>query len=314
VLTALGKPEVTITADNNVCEGNTVVVTFSICTIPCINLNSVKVPYTITGINSNDINVALKGEVTLNAEGVGTLSITVNSDSDQENEVMTITSGSSTKTINLLDVRSYSIVGDSSVVEGQSVTLTFNTVGIPNGTAKPFTITGSGVSQLSGVPTQGTLIINNNTATLEIQTTNQVSYDDTSITITFDSGVFYCSGAPKEITITHTGTRPPDPVVYNCEYVTIPAAWCGTWNASNQMISIEPESYISVLKAISGLPSATVPLTASIVNGQIVVNSTENINISAGVGGQKCQIITAFNSPTSNYIVTGSSTIEVIAK
>jgi hypothetical protein len=312
LLKALSTPSVIITADNNVCENATVLVTFTACTSGCTDFTGVTLPYTITGIGSNDINVPLEGTIALNSSGIGTLSITAISDGTIEgNETMTITSGTNTKTITIVDPKTYSITpGSSSIVEGTSTTLTVTTTGIPDGTSKPYTISGTGLGQLVG-PTSGTVTISGGTASIPIQTKDIDATANTTLTVAFDSAEYYCSGSSATITITFTGTVTPPVVTTGCEFVSIPASWCGQWNASNVLVSVSPTSYITVLKAIGGQPSAAVPTACSVSGGSITITATENIDTSTDIGGVTAKIITSFNAPGSVKKITGT-TITVI--
>jgi hypothetical protein len=240
------------------------------------------------------------------------LSITAVSDGTIEgSQTMTITCGGSTKTVTIVDPKTYVFdPATPTVTEGGSVSLTVTTTGIPDGTSKPYTISGTGLSQLVG-PTSGSVTISGGTATIPIQTKSISSLSNTSLTVTFDAGEYYCTGgsSPAVITITGTGT-PPDPTT-GCEFVSIPASWCGQWNSSNVLTSVSPTSYITVLKAISGQPSAAVPVTCSVSGGSITITSTENIDTSSDIGGITAKIITSFNAPGSVKKITGT-TITVI--
>jgi hypothetical protein len=312
VLAAVSKPSVVITSNNNVCEGATVVVTFTACIPTCTTLTGVKLPYTITGVTASDINVPLTGEITLNGSGVGTLSISAVSDGTVEgNESMVITSGSVSKTITIVDPKTYSLTpASASIVEGTSTTITVATSGIPDGTSKPYIISGTGLDQLVG-PTSGSVTISGGTASTPIQTKDIDATANTTLTVSFDPSTYYCSGSATNITVTFTGTVTPPVVTTGCEFVSIPASWCGQWNASNVLVSVSPTSYITVLKAIGGQPSASVPLTATVSSGTITIATTENIDTSADIGGVTAKIITAFNSPGSVKKITGT-TITVI--
>ena len=312
---ALNNPSCTITSSNEVCEGSGVVMTVSICSSgACTTYDAVELPYTISGTNitADDIDIPLKGTVKLNSSGVGTVAIGVKNDTVTEgDETLIFTVGSTSKSFVIHDFKKYTAVATpSSIDEGQTTTVVFTTIGIPNG-SKPYAITGSGLSQLVTSAT-GTVNIVNNSATLSITTRNTNASESTNLTVTLDPQVYYCSSTPATISIAYKGTPPPPPDT-NCEWVDIPVAWCGTFNSSGVITSVFPVSTMTVLKAIPGQSSKTVPLTASTNGTTITVTSTVSIDASTSQGGRKAQVITAFANPISGVKrVLGSATTEVI--
>lgn len=299
----------------NVCEGNSVIATFQACCQTCQDLTDAEIYYEITGVSAQDIGVPLTGTLLCNSSGVATLTIPILTDSDSGVEAMTIKSGKSSQVVNLHDQKSYQIVlGSSTITEGGSTSVTFNTTGIPNGTVKNYTISGSGTGQLSGTPTSGQVTINNNTASITVVTKDIDSIVDTQLTIEFDSGTFYCSGNPATITILKTGTPPPPDT--NCEWVTIPQDWCATFDGTTgNPKSVFPTSTIIVLKAISGQPKATVPLTASVdSSGVITITSTAEIDMASGKGGRMAKIIQTFNNMTPGVKRVTGTTIDVVGR
>ena len=315
---ALASPKTTVTSSaTNVCEGNSVVMTVATCCSTCNDLSGVEVDYEITGVIADDINVPLTGKVTSNSAGVATLTIaTTNRTGIQGDRTLTFTAGGTSKTVTIKDRKTYALVASpASITEGGSTTVTITTTGVDDG-AKPFTITGSGTGQLSGTPTSGSLNISGGSATLVINTKDTASLTDTSVTLNFDPGVFYCSGASITIPIAHNGTPVTPPYVppdTNCEYVTIPSTWCGSFDGTTgDLKSVFPIATVTVLKAISGQSSITVPLTATVSGTTISVATSVAIDANTSRGGRLCNIITSFNAFTPGVKRITGTTVQVI--
>jgi hypothetical protein len=309
---ALNSPSCTITSDDKVCEGSSVTVTINICsTGTCTKFENLKLPYTITGVSASDIGIPLTGDITFNSSGVGVVTIPITSDNITEGtESLVFTCNSTSKTIVIYDFKGYTATANPGIItEGQSTAVTFTTRNIPNG-AIPYAITGSGLSQLITAST-GTVTISNNTATLTVQTRNASTSEAKELIVTLDPTNYYCGSTPATISLTNTVTPPPPDT--NCEWVDIPVAWCGTFNSSGVITSVFPVSTMTVLKAITGQSSKTVPLTASTNGTTITVTSTVSIDASTSQGGRKAQVITTFANPISGVKrVLGSATTEVI--
>lgn len=313
---ALNTPKVTITADHtSICEDDTVIFSIAVCCSTCNDLSGVPVEYTITGVDASDIDVPLKGTITVNSSGVGTLSVKAIDDSTVEgSETLTFTAGGSSTTVTLIDRRTYSMAASSSITEGSNTSVTITTTGIPNGTSIPYSITGSGVGQLSGTNANGSVTVNSNSATLPIATKNISSTVDTSLLVVFDPGTYYCSGTNVTITLTHTGT--PVVVVPDtlCEWVTIPLDWCASFDGStNQPKTVFGVGTITVLKAISGQPKETVPISATVsTSGVITIADTVDIDMSTGKGGFQAKVIKTFNNMTAGVKKVTGTTIDVL--
>lgn len=304
----------TITASaTNVCEGNSVIFTIQVCCNTCQKLDGVSFDYKLSGLSASDITVPLTGTISVDSTGVGTLTVGINNNSVLDGDrTLTFECAGTTKSVTVKDRTSYSLVaGKSTLIEGENTSVVVTTSGVANGTSKNYTIEGTGVEQLSGTPTSGSVTINNNSATIPIATKQTQTETDTQLTINFDPGTFYCSGSSINIAITHTYTPPPPPPAdTNCEWVTIPLAWCGTFDGTTgNLKSVFPISTITVLKAISGQSSLTVPLTASVVGTTISVATTVDIDASTRKGGTLANIITSFDAWTPGVKrITGTTT------
>jgi predicted phage tail protein len=73
----------------------------------------------------------------------------------------------------------YRLSGPSSVIEGQSLTITLTTIGIANGTQVPYTITGITSADIGGATLTGNFTVNSNTATLVLNITSDADTGET---------------------------------------------------------------------------------------------------------------------------------------
>ena len=203
----------------------------------------------------------------------------------------------------------------SAIYEGESSTVTFTTTGIPDGTTKPFTISGSGLPQLSNQPTNGLITIYNNSATINVVTKNIQATEDTSLTIKFDPDGYFCSKADATITIRHKGVPPVIIPDTNCDWVTIPIDWCGTYDGtSGVMKTIFPVGTMSVLKSIAGQPHVTVPLTAKVENNVITILTTADVLSTTNQGGKLAYVITSFDNVTPGVKKVTGTTVQLDRK
>ena len=319
LLTAMAKPNIgPLSGSAGVCAGNTASVSIMMCVPGCADVSSVKLPYEITGVTTQDITIPLKGEVPVSGSGGATLEIpTQGSAANNGDKTMTVKIGSQTKAITIHPKRGYLITASpSSIAEGGTTTLTFTTEGIPDNTSVNFKVSGDTQYLSSISETGGSVTIVGDTATLEVVTKNLDSIQNASITFSLDSSqFFYCAGEDATITITYTGTppEPPEPT-YPCEWVSVPTAWCGSFKADGTAVEVFPVSTIQVLKAISGQPSITVPLTATVSGTTITPATTVDIDASSAVGGIVAKVITSFDALTPGVKRVTGATTQVIGR
>lgn len=161
---------------SNVNEGATQTITLTTQGVP----NGTTIPYTITGINSSDLSSGfVTGNFTISS-GSATQSFTLANDFTTEGtETATLTlsspgSGNISWTINDTSVPSYTSLtrSASTINEGNTVTFTLTTGGVPNGTTVGYTISGVGITtgDITGSGLTGTLTIQNNQAVLSVPT------------------------------------------------------------------------------------------------------------------------------------------------
>lgn len=309
---ALASPSCSVTGPDSICEGDTASYIAIVCSNGCSDLSSTQLDYTIDGIVSGNTNIPLKGKLNCDASGKATLSVPIIDGTITDDKTMKVTIGGKTKETVIHDKKRYSMVASSaSITEGEGANITITTVGITDGTSIPFTISGSGVDQLSGTPTSGNVVINSNSAVINITTKDIDALADTGLSVSLGGGTYWCTSGSASITIIHTGTPPPQPPAdTNCEWVSIPSVWCGSFDGTTGAVkSVFPIATVSVLKAISGQASISVPLTVTLSGNNIAVATSVDIDASTGKGGHLVNIITSFNAMTPGVKrVTGSTT------
>jgi len=176
----------------SVTEGGSVTITLNTINIP----NFINVPYTVTGVSSDDINGAsLKGNFYINNN---TASVTFNIKSDTLNEyteilTLSLDNGKASVSVNILDNNpTYSLSTNASVQtinnlkyyvvnENQSVTITLNTTNVANYTNVPYNIIGVSSDDINGASLTGNFYINNNTASVTFNIKGDAFTENTEI-------------------------------------------------------------------------------------------------------------------------------------
>lgn len=310
-LTAVKKPGVIITGADTICEGNTLTLTVALDCSSCL-FEPMDYEYTITGVSAGDITpFPLTGTISV----PGSMSIPIVDDAvDESTETLTVTIGSATKQVSIYNKLSYTYVttaSPTSITEGASSTVTLTTTGVADGTAIPYTITGSGTGRVSTALT-GTVTVNSNTATLTVATTDDGVFTGTqSVTVTFNPDqVDNCNQLDKTAAISILDNDAA-PVV--CPTVLVPVVWCPTYaTGTGQVISLTPVRFATVNVPFAGGPTITVPMTVSVTPGDpsiITVTSTAQVDGSATKAGIDFNVITTFNGILPNRIPNGTITV-----
>lgn len=157
-------------------EGDTFTITITTTNVA----NGTNVPYTITGVTTEDIdNANLTGFFSI-VDNTDTITVITTEDNSTEGpETFTLTLNSITPntaisvTINDTSLtRTYQLDSNiQSVDEGGSFTITLTTTNITNGTVIPYNIIGVTSSDIGGASLTGNFTVNSNTATLIVNTT-----------------------------------------------------------------------------------------------------------------------------------------------
>ena len=324
ILSNAKKPALaSISGPDSLCEGSSVTITVvqEECNNCLFDIPALNYPYTITGVSSSDISVALTGNIAVSGggQGSGTLTFTVLADAVAEGqETLTITVGGLTKTITIYDQPDYTLSAtrsSPSITEGESVTITLNTTGSLLNGSVPYTISGSGSGKVSSPALTGTVTASGGTATLTIATSNDEIYQGTQgITISFgDSSTNPClTNGATSVTILDNDAQPPADT--SCIYSTIPVVWCGVYDGTTGQLkgmTVLQSMRVPVLGAGGGT-SVSVPTAVSVNPGNpSTITVTQTTNVAAGsynVGGMPIRVITSFNSIAPGALITGTTT------
>ncbi len=177
-------PVFTLTSNaTSVLEGGTVTFTFTTSTPvqPGTPFN-----YTISGVQSGDINVPLAGTLTTDTEGKAVLAINISNDIVTDSETLSLSVAGQSASVTLIDVPPVFTLtpNATSVLEGGTVTFTFTT-SAPVQPSTPFNYTISGVQSGDiNVPLAGTLITDaEGKALLAINVLNDAVADSETLTL-----------------------------------------------------------------------------------------------------------------------------------
>lgn len=309
----------TVTGPSYACEGQEFTITVGHTCSSCLfDIPDLDYDYTITGVSAADINVPLTGRIKISG-GTGSIKITANDDSTTEgsgSETMVFTCGGLSKSVVIWDKGDTlsATRSPASIVEGASSTVTLTATGALANATIPYTISGTATGKVT-TPLTGTVTTSGGTATLVIATTDDSSYTGTQgLTVTFGTatGNPCATGtASASITVTDNDTAPPTPPAdTTCQYVSVPAVWCGQFDGTTgalKGITVRQSVMLPVPNA--GEATVFVPYECSVSGGAIVVD--EEIEVAAAsvsVGGFPVRIITSFNAVPARGIITGTTT------
>lgn len=326
-VSSISKPEVTVSKDKaDACNGDTV--TFSIqhdCSSCFFTNPQFEYTYTITGVTQSEVNIPLTGKMTTTGTSPATKAA-VFTVTGASTKTATFTVGSNSQSVTIHPAMPAQYVASvspssGSITEGGSVTVTVTTVGYANGATLPYTISGSASSKVSSPALSGNVTINSNSATLNITTTDNSTYNAAeSLTVTVGSAVSNpCAVTSNSTTISvgnndATGPKPPSENKDNdtfCDYVLVPVVWCGRFDADTQYLkSMTVTKSMYLPRASSG--GTAVPLTVSVTNpgtASAAISIGSTVNIATGGGGASIDVITSFGTPPSggNTLITGST-------
>jgi hypothetical protein len=312
----------TITGPTFVCEGQTATITVGHnCTSCFFDVPDKDYDYTITGVEAADITIPLTGKVTVSAGGsggIGTLAIGTVAGQFVGNKTIAVTIGNLSRSVIVYEVGEAGYVtsaSPTSITEGASSTVTVTTTDVPNGTVVPYAITGTATGKVT-TPLTGNITINNNTASLVINTTDDSVFTGTqSLTFTINPGgaaVNPCSGNDLTATISVLDNDPAPAADKTCVYTLVPAVWCAIYDgADDQMkgVTVRRSVYLPVAQA--GEATVNVPTSLTITKGNpstVTIANTVAVASSSSLGGQPIQIITSFNSVSPLGLITGTTT------
>ena len=309
------------------CEGDTVTLTIShTCTSCLFDIPEYEYDYTITGVDAADIDVDLTGTITIaNGATSGTLTIVTQATAggtDYKDLAITVQGiGDTVRVYDIIEDKTYSVTSATNqLLEGNSLSggdaITITTTGIDDGTDLNFTLSGTGLSQVTSA-TSGTVTINSNTATYTLTTSDDVVYTGVRyITFTLEplagnANPCYSGSNTFTRTIQLNDANNSDGPFVNCEYTTVPVVWCGKFKQDGTLTDITVLASARFAVPQNSEPTVSLPLTCSVSGGAISVDSTVSVASDSSLGGIPYQVITTFSSVGTNGLITGSATSTV---
>jgi subtilisin family serine protease len=166
-------------------EGNSVIITLTTQNIS----PGTTLPYTISGVSSADISGAsLTGNFTVGSSESVTLTIAADATTEgSEALALSLDNGQSSVIVTINDTSTtptptYALSSSADVVnEGSTFTITLSTTEVANGTNVAYTITGIQSADIGGASLTGAFNIQNNSSTLVIQTTADLTTEGNEI-------------------------------------------------------------------------------------------------------------------------------------
>lgn len=171
----------------------------------------------------------------------------------------------------------------ASVNEGSSFTITLTTTNVANGTAVPYTITGVSSADIGGASLTGNFTVNNNTATLVVNVTADLTTEGTEV---FTLTLNFLS-VSQTVTINDTSTTPVIPT-----YAATPAA-----------NNINEGSALTINVATTNVDDATT-LYYTVTNTGDFVTSSGSFTINSNTGSFTV-------TPAADAITEGAETFTV---
>ena len=269
--TSIGGPNVELyellSTANSVTEGDSLTITLATTGVD----DGVSVPYTISGISSSDINnTNLTGNFVI-AGSQASLALQITDDG--------ITEGTETMSINLTNkgVNLPITISDTAptytlstpvnnVDEGEGFTITLTTTNVLNNTTIPYLITGVDTEDINNAPTTGNFVVNNDRATLSIQTTADQTTEGGE---TFSIRLIDHTNVTLDVTINDTSLDAP------------------TYSLSSSPTSVdEGQQFVVTLTTANVSDGTAVPYTITGVNSSDIggANLTGNLTIGNNTG------------------------------
>lgn len=269
--------------------------------LTAVEAASTNVPYTITGITSDDLadgSAPLSGNFILGPEDAyctRTSSITLSFSKvvpeGTETIHIDVKNGAASMDVSLTDGASYSVsAAPGTITEGQSTTITCNIVGMADGVSVPYVI--SDYSGRVSTALTGTVVNNNGTASLTVNTIDdQLVQGSGAFTIKFGptTGYGICYG---QVTVYINDNDEAT----TCTFIDIPATWCLNL-VNNVPVSVYACTTIKVYEDANGVD---VPTALTITNGTISISSTTKVSTLSNVGG------IAVNVPSGGFGISGT--------
>lgn len=175
-------PRYILTTNKSVAtEDDTFTISLATVNVP----DATNVPYTITGVNSADIEgESLTGNFTVN-DSSASITFTTTPDFLTEGDeifVLQLDNGRAaisiviSDTVTTADIATYVLSSAvTEVNEGQSFTVNLTTANVDDGTVLPYTITGVTTADINGQPLTGNFVVSSGSASVTVTTTEDVT-------------------------------------------------------------------------------------------------------------------------------------------
>ena len=326
ILGAAKRPDVTVSATSEICEGQVINVNLSMsCDVCLFDLPNFEYNYEIIGLEASKIDsMSINGEVVVtsltgkipleNGSALLTIDTKFDAAGEEESKVISIKIGEETKTVtinNSSDVTFTTFANQPEITEGQSAIITVNTTDVADGTLVPYTISGSATGKITN-PLTGNLTINSNTASLTVITTDDSVYTGTqsfTFNVTPPGGTSPCGTYDLTASVNVLDNDSPPPPDVPCQYEEVPVLWCGTFDGtSGALKSVTPLKTALFPKPVDDTNYVELPKTLTVSGGAITVATTVRVSNKTNIGGAAIQVITTFTTPGADKIITGTTT------
>lgn len=298
----LAKRKFTVSGPSQVCEGMTGVTFTFTAPLDCCTTNDYTVPYTITGIQADDISIALTGNISFTS-GVGTLTMDIDDAADTEgDEDMVITVGCTQHTVTIkdtyLDAPVYTVnASAASVTECDTLTFTIGATNTDNGDSIDYTITGIDSADLLTGSLTGSVTADwcDEDGTVELTFTKGANEGTEVITFTLDG-----KGVSTNVNLT-------DAVTYTVAWATNTIT---EGDSTSFTISVDgiPDG-VSVPWALSG--SAVGKVTSATSGSVTIASGSGTVNVTTNDDGTEdgySTTLIATAGPTTGYETCGTPT------
>lgn len=256
-------------SSSGVNEGETFTITLTTTNL----VNGIIIPYTISGVESADINGAsLTGSFIVGVQNTLTVQVTADATFDDGNEIFSLAldNGNATVNVTIADTSkpdpSYFLSPSSAAVdEGGTLTFTLTTGNVATGTNLPYTITGVNSADIGGASLTGNFVVGLTDSVSFTITADELSEGQETITLALNNGL-----ASSSVPIADTSTIP---ATYNLNVSSNTVNEGGSFDVN--LSYTNGTAGVIVPYTITGVTSAD--LGGASLTGSFVVGETESI-------------------------------------
>ena len=266
-----------LSAPESVNEGESIVIDLLTEGVP----NGTLVPYTITGVSSEDIGgVSLTGNFIVGTTDLITLNVTEDALTEgDETLTLTLDNGQDTIDVTIVDTSidpTYTLSGSTTVNEGDIISIQLDTTDVNGGTTVPYTITGVSSEDINGASLTGVFVVGTTDLITFTVTEDALTEGDEILTLTLDNGRASIDVNIVDTSLTQTYTLSSNPETINSgDSVTI------TLNTENVSDGSIVDYTISgdVIPSDLGLVELTGSFTINNNTSELILISDSNIDI-----------------------------------